>query len=201
MKYLNGNTIKNLRMTHFNMGSGSNNIALVQYMVTFKLPDIFGVSETPLTQEIIDWVNTTDYNIETKDDNSRVWVLTKCSVVYKRRHDLEPPHLPVIWLELGSGKETVLVCNVYREWKSPSHPTLKSDSIPDQLARWNLFLDGWETAAQLDQEVHVLGDMNLNANYWLQTQVHDLTQRQAQNRPVRYYLQPLVDALFLRIMS
>ena len=94
MKYLNGN-IKNLRMTNFNMGSGSNNLALVQYMVTYKLPDVFGVSETPLTQEIEDWVNTTDYNLETKSDNERVWVLIKCSVVYKRRYDLEPSNLPV----------------------------------------------------------------------------------------------------------
>ena len=134
-----------------------------------------------------------DFKVETKQDNERICVLVKKSISYKRRRDIETPNWPIIWIQVGTGRNKILIGNVYREWqlrgsrKSLPHSTNK---VSHQLARFESFVDDWKKILETeDAEVHVLGDMNLDLLHW----------RQRGGKPKEW--QPLVDLLFKEIIS
>ena len=74
-----------------------------------------------------------------------------------------------IWLEVGlPHHKKFLVGQTYREWQLPNQKDNTSLSVPQQLARWTVFLDQWEKALDTGMEVHLLGDLNINHCNWTQ---------------------------------
>ena len=79
------------------------------------------------------------------------------------RDDLMSDKFSSIWLELGlPGKKKFLVCQLYREWQYMGQVDNDSRTIPQQMARWLMFLDQWERALGSGKEVIVMGDTNLD---------------------------------------
>ena len=94
---------------------------------------------------------------------SRIACYKHNSMVGVVRDDLMCDKFSSIWLELGlPGKKKFLVCQLYREWQYMGQTDDISRSIPQQMARWLMFLDQWERALQSGKEVIVMGDTNLN---------------------------------------
>jgi hypothetical protein len=84
-------------------------------------------------------------------------------MVGKVRDDLMDDRFSSIWLELGlPRKKKFLICQLYREWQYLGQLDSSSRSIPEQLARWTIFLDQWQRALASGKEVIVMGDFNLN---------------------------------------
>ena len=64
-------------------------------------------------------------------------------------------------------------------------------SIPEQLSRWLVFLEQWDVALNTGQEVHVLGDLNINHLNWTDPNIPRT------NQTTR--LKSLITALFTKI--
>ena len=112
--------------------------------------------------------------------------------VVKVRHDLMSDSFSSIWLEVGLKRQKkFLVSNVYRDWQFVRQADQVSGTIASQLSRWESFLQQWETAIASDQEIHVLGDMNLN--------YFDFNKEAPLLNDHSARLRPLVDALLDRI--
>ena len=94
---------------------------------------------------------------------SRIACYKYSSMVGNVRDDLMCDKFSSIWLELGlPGKKKFLVCQLYREWQYMGQADNISRSIPQQMARWLIFLDQWERALESGKEVIVMGDTNLD---------------------------------------
>ena len=106
------------------------------------------------------------------------------------RPDLMSDEVSAVWLEVGlPSMRKFLICQVYREWQKLGH--IGSDSVAEQLSRWNIFLGQWETALQSNKEVIVFGDVNLNFLNWTDSNLSTSNQS--------YKLRDLISALFMRI--
>ena len=186
---------KALRLSHNNLGAGRvfNKLCDIDFIKHEHDPDIIGISESLLDDFCVQQLKARDFKVEIKSDNERISVLVKKTISYKRRKDLETPGWPVIWIQVGTGKNKLLIANLYREWqlrggrKSQPNPTNK---VSDQLARFQAFVEDWKRVIETeDCEIHVLGDMNLDTLHW----------RQRGCKPKEW--QPLVDLLFKEIIS
>ena len=82
---------------------------------------------------------------------------------------------------------------IYREWQLLNQPNDNSDLVDSQLTLWLSFLDKREAALTSDREVSVFGDINLNLLTWNNPNTVSSSHTRR--------LQPLVTALFDRIMS
>ena len=126
-------------------------------------------------------------------NTSRVVVYTHRSLVVKVRSDLMCDSYSSIWLEVGLPRhKKFLVGQTYREWRLPNQEDNSSVSVPEQLARWNVFLDQWERALDTGLEVHLLGDLNINHCNWREQSLP------ASNQTSK--LRPLIEALFSTIL-
>ena len=97
-----------------------------------------------------------------------------------------------VWMEVGLPRcKKFLVCQTYREWQLPNQMDKSSLSIPEQLSRWLVFLEQWEAALNTGQEVHVLGDLNINHLNWTDPNIPRT------NQTTR--LKSLITALFTKI--
>ena len=125
---------------------------------------------------------------------ARVVVYTNNILRVKRRQDLEDDKVAAIWLECGlPNQRGVLVCIGYRQWRLLGQSDSTSASVPEQLARWTVFLDNWEKAIQEDKEVIVALDANIDHLTWRMQE--SLPQHSSSVR-----LKSLIDALFARII-
>ena len=201
-KYVNGNkSSRGIKIAHWNKGSSHliNKMAEIRNLIDKHQPHILGVSEANL----LDYhdqslVTIPDYNLHVCPTitnhamrNSRVVVYTHKNIVAKLRPDLMCDSYSSIWLEIGlPHHRKFLVNQSYREWQQMGNRS--SNSVPDQLARWLIFLDQWERALATGREVHCTGDMNLNHCNWVDPQLPRSNQS--------YKLRELTAALFSRIV-
>ena len=127
-------------------------------------------------------------------NTSRIAVYTHELLRVKRRSDLESEQVAAIWLECGlPNQRGVLVCMGYRQWRLLGQSTDNSASVTEQLARWTLFIEKWESALHENKEVIVMMDANLD----------HLTWRCTDNLPASHSsirLKGLIDLLFERIL-
>ena len=164
---------RGIKIAHWNMGSAHlhNKMLELEQVVSDVHPHVLGISEANFkVGHDLDNVQIQDYDlILSKTINndqlqvSRVVCYKHQSMVGKVRDDLMSDEFSSIWLELGlPGKKKFLVCQLYREWQYLGQADDVSKSIPEQMARWCIFLDQWEKALATEKEVIVLGDFNLD---------------------------------------
>ena len=124
------------------------------------------------------------------EDDIRAVLYTHCDLVVKTRFDLMSDEISSIWVEVGlPNSKRFLICQVYREWQKLGHTG--SDTVTEQLKRWNIFISQWEKALETDKEVIVFGDINLNFLNWSNSNISTSNQS--------YKLRHLISALFERI--
>ena len=203
MRRINGNGRNRIiKIAHWNKGSSLlvNKIQEVKAVLALEKAKIFGLSEANLLAgDDRNLVSIADYNLHvSKTINnpnlkvSRVVAYMHTDITAKLRHDLMSDNFSSIWFEVGlPNKKKFLVCQVYREWQQGGN--LASGSVPEQLRRWNVFLDQWETALSLGMEVHCVGDMNLNHCNWTDPNISKSNQS--------YKLRQLISNLFTQILS
>ena len=125
---------------------------------------------------------------------ARVAVYTHNLLRVKRRPDLEDDKVSAVWLECGLPRQKgILVCIGYRQWRLLGQQDSSSASVSEQMARWSVFLDKWETALKEEKEVIVMLDANLDFLTWRNSD--ELPSHHSSNR-----LKCLIDALFDKIM-
>ena len=141
----------------------------IEQVVSENHPHLLGISEANLKQmHDLDNVQLQEYDLITsktmENDQlkvSRVVCYMHQSLVGKVRNDLISDEFSSIWLELGlPGKRKFLVCQLYRErrYLGQEDRGVQSNTIQEQMRRWVIFLDQWETALETGKEVIVLGD-------------------------------------------
>ena len=164
---------RGIKLAHWNAGSAHlcNKIDEIEQVVADLHPHVLGISEANFKKShSLDDVQIQDYDIvlsKTLENErlgvSRVVCYKHQSLVGKVREDLMDDKFSSIWLELGlPRKKKFLVCQLYREWQYLGQADTSSRSIPEQLARWTIFLDQWQRALAGGKEVIVMGDFNLN---------------------------------------
>ena len=160
-------------MAHWNAGSAHlhNKMDELQEVVADLHPHVLGISEANFRKtHTLEDVQIQDYDLVLskmiENDRfgvSRVVCYKHQSLIGKVRDDLMDDSFSSIWLELGlPRKKKFLICQLYREWQYLGQVDNASKSIPEQLARWTIFLDQWQRALDSGKEVIVMGDFNLN---------------------------------------
>ena len=143
---------RGIKIAHWNAGSAHlhNKMDDLESVIADFKPHILGVSEANFKREhSLDEVQIKDYELvfskSIEDDQlkvSRVVCYKHQSMVGKVRTDLMDREFSSIWLELGlPRKKKFLVCQLYREWQYLGQADNSSRSIPEQLARWSIFLN------------------------------------------------------------
>ena len=172
MRSTNGNGKRRLLFSHINFRGGDltncpekrnqwvANIAQTR-------PDVIGLSETKIGTNENKVCDIAGYTWERKEDSERISVMVNANLDYRRRRDLEVPGFAGIWIELcPRNKNPVLICQLYREWKLLDTPG--SGHEPEQQKRWSAFLEKFKQVAASNQELHVIGDVNLDRQKWRQ---------------------------------
>ena len=190
--------MKPLRVVYQNLGLGNESyakIADIEKLMASRHPHVLFVAETKVDQLTKDRFAMWHYQVETMThQDERLWVAVQDTIKYKRRYDLELPHMPAIWLEFGFGQSKYLWAGVYREFTrlSPDKEEKISSRARDaQRLRWNDFLDKCVVAALEDKPMFVIGDMNINFNKWKQ---NGYTGRS-------WIWQPLVDDMYDKLIN
>ena len=174
----------------------------VETIVQTHKPHILGLGEANFRHDHdVEDVQLQGYtlHLDSSVDNpnlgmARVAVYTHNILRVKRREDLEDDTVAAVWLECGlPNQKSFLVCAGYRQWRLLGQPDNTSASVPEQLARWTVFLDKWEKALQEDKEVIVTLDANIEHLTWRMQD--SLPQHSSSAR-----LKSLIDALFNRII-
>ena len=203
-KYLNRNRKSTgIKISHWNKGPGhlKTKIPEIKNIIKGLHPHIIGISEANLQEkhdrnlsQIEDYTLHTCPTLENPAlKTSRVVVYTHRSLIVKVRTDLMCDSYSSIWLEVGLPRhKKFLVGQTYREWQLPNQNDRASLSIPEQLARWTVFLDQWVRALDSGLEVHLLGDLNINHCNWTDPSLP------ASNQTTK--MRPLIKALFTYIM-
>ena len=168
---------KGLRFTHWNLGSAhlQNKICEIEAAVKKVKPDVLGISEANLhsatdmnTVQIQGYKLFTAKTLQNPDiQMSRVVVYLNESMSGKLREDLMDKNFSSVWIELSApgSRKKILISNIYRDhqWLNQGQDkTSKSDGAV--LQRWNVYLDQWSRALVSGEEVHALGDFNIDSN-------------------------------------
>ena len=164
---------RGIKLAHWNAGSAHlyNKMDELQEVVADLHPHVLGISEANFRKtHTLEDVQIQDYDLVLskmiENDRfgvSRVVCYKHQSLIGKVRDDLMDDSFSSIWLELGlPRKKKFLICQLYREWQYLGQVDNASKSIPEQLARWTIFLDQWQRALDSGKEVIVMGDFNLN---------------------------------------
>ena len=173
-RYTYGNrSNRGIKLSHWNAGNAylENKTIQIENLISDHHPHLLGISEANLHKDhCLDNCKIENYDLITSKtmDNrnlniSRVVVYKHTSLVAKVREDLMSDKFSSIWLEVGfPGRTRFLVCNLYREWQYMGQSDHSSLEIPEQLARWIIFLEQWERALDTGKEVVVMGDFNLD---------------------------------------
>ena len=172
-RYTNGNRNKGIKLCHWNIGGGylCNKIDTIETLIADYSPHILGISEASFwSDHNLDDVQIPKYKLYLANtllnpqlNVSRVAVYVHEDVSVKVRNDLMNDEFSSVWLEVGLPRQKkFLVSNLYRDWQYIRQHNHDSLAIPEQLIRWDGFLQQWERAISLGVEVHVQGDLNLN---------------------------------------
>ena len=203
-KYTNGNKKSSgIRICHWNKGKGflSSKLTEIKSIVSEINPHIIGISEANLFyNQDLNQVQLEDYNLQISPTFrnpdlhvARIVVYTHKSLMVKLRPDLMSDNYSSIWMEVGLPRQKkFIVGQTYREWQLLDKSSGSSSSVPEQLNRWNLFLNQWEKALESGREVHLLGDLNLNHCNWNDVDIP------SNNQTAK--LKPLITELFTRII-
>ena len=178
MRSINGNgKKKRLVICHRNLMGGhmdkDKKMVEVNNIVNATQPDVLGISEPELTDDMMIACHVEGYTWERKKDSTRINVLVNSNLDYKRRKDLECDSVAAIWLEIcPRQKNSILVCQVYREWRLLGDENLGSHAAQEE--RWRKFVNVFKSVADTGQELHVMGDCNLNRERWRQVALNKL---------------------------
>ena len=202
-RYTYGNrSSRGIKLSHWNGGSAflENKMTEIENVIGNHHPHLFGISEANLHKSHnLDNCKIDDYELITcktiNNSNlqmSRVVVYKHSSLVAKVREDLMSDKFSSIWMEVGLPKtKKILVCNIYRDWQYLKQSDNASLDISEQLARWLIFLEQWETALDTGKECVVMGDFNLDFLNFYRTDLPSSSQS--------YRLQPMVNELLSRV--
>ena len=172
-RYINGNRNKGIKLCHWNIGGGylCNKMETIETLIADYSPHILGISEASFwSHHNLEDVKIPEYKLflantlhNPRLKVSRVAVFVHEDISVKVREDLMTDDFSSIWLEIGLPRQKkFLVSHIYRDWQYVRQENHDSLSIPEQLSRWDVFLQQWERAISLDLEIHVQGDFNLN---------------------------------------
>ena len=160
---------------HWNMGSRQfrRKTDEIRQILSEKSPDLFLISEANLQIETtIEERNIEGYSLITPKTMitygvARLVALVKDGVQLKVRSDWMEDDTASIWFEINRpGKRKLVVGAIYREHTLPRQPFPNvSDSIPNQIARWNKFLAQWKMIGSRF-DTFVVGDTNLDTCRW-----------------------------------
>ena len=173
---------KQLKLGHLNIYFIQQKLHDVYSIIDENKLDIFGLSETKLTETHPDnFLNITNYSFFRKNKKSLgetglLVYYKQCLEPYiKRRTDLENFHIECIWIEIKfPHSPPILICNLYRNGKS-------DDSW------FQNFADMMDKIKITNHEIILLGDFNINLfnshPYWesildiynLKQQIHNPT--------------------------
>ena len=162
-----------LRVVYQNLGLGtevSRKYTDVMNLMESRSPHIMFISETLIDEEAWTRLECQGYTIEAMPNVSeRIWAAVKDTVNYKRATEFELADFPAIWLKVGRGRTSYLICGLYREFCRPGTGNSKeSRRVVNQRERWQKFLEKASLAEQTGLEIHLIGDMNLNYAKWIQ---------------------------------
>ena len=188
-RYINGNrqNQKGIKNLHLNIRSLANKVCEVKFLVQEHSPHIFGLSECELKK--VDGkfdeerLKVPGYDLIfpkswKKHGFARVVVYVKKSLQYEQVLDLEDDLIQSVWLRGGfKNTKKIYYCHLFRE-----HTSRLGSSIPQQRQYLDSLMSQWEEAAAdtnptEPNEVHVSGDMNLDAleGKWLRPDYHLVT--------------------------
>ena len=160
-----------LRICYQNLGLGdrvTRKIHDLLNIVNTRSPHILYISETLIDVDAIARIESVGYTVEAMPLTSeRIWAAVKDGVQYKRLHNYEILDFPALWLEIGSGKSSSFVCELYREFTRLDN-VKESRKLVNQRDRFNRFLDMVEKANATGKECILIGDWNLNVKKWIQ---------------------------------
>ena len=152
-RYTNGNRKSaGIRIGHWNKGPGhlKTKMPEIKNIINDIHPHLLGISEANLganhDKNLTQLEEYTLHTCPTLENpalhTSRVVVYTHRSLVVKVRADLMCDTYSSIWLEVGLPRhKKFLVCQTYREWQLLNQNDQSSLTVPEQLTRWNIFLD------------------------------------------------------------
>ena len=172
-RYKHGNRNKGIKICHWNIGGGflKNKLNTIEALIADYEPHILGISEASFsTDHNLEDVQIQNYKVffanTLHNPNlkiSRIAVFVQEDLCVKVREDLMNDRFSSIWLEVGLPRQKkFLVSNIYRDWQYVHQENHDSLSIPQQLLRWEGFLQQWERAVSMGLEIHIQGDLNLN---------------------------------------
>ena len=127
-------------------------------MIADYSPHILGISEASFwSDHNLDDVQIPKYKLYLANtllnpqlNVSRVAVYVHEDVSVKVRNDLMNDEFSSVWLEVGLPRQKkFLVSNLYRDWQYIRQHNHDSLAIPEQLIRWDGFLQQWERAISL----------------------------------------------------
>ena len=180
-RYIHGNiqNQKGIKNFHLNIRSLKNKVSEVKNVVKEHHPHILGLSECELKKVDnkfdegslkvpgYDLIFPSSWSLH---GYARVVVYIKKTLDYHQVQDLQNEDVQSIWVRAGfKNSKKLFFCHVYRE-----HMSSMEASLRHQRSMLEKFLAQWEEAlahssTDDDNEVHVSGDMNLDAlnNKWL----------------------------------
>ena len=163
--------MSSLRVVYQNLGLGNSvtrKYTDVMNLMESRAPHIMFISETLIDEEAWTRLEGHGYTIEAMPRVSeRIWAAVKDTVDYSRAREFEIPNFPAIWLRVGKGKSSYLICGVYREFTRPGD-SKRTRRVANQRERWQQFLEKAGQAEQTGAEIHLIGDFNLNYAKWMQ---------------------------------
>ena len=199
-----GHRGKGITCLYWNKGPSflSNKQLDIETLIAAHKPHILGLGEANFRNDhdLAD-VQQQDYtlHVDSSVNNpnlgmARVAVYTHNLLRVKRRNDLEDDTISAVWLECGlPNQRGFLLCVGYRQWRLLGQQDSTSASVNEQLVRWLIFLEKWETAIAEDKEVIVTLDANIDFLTWRMSE-GSLPPHHSSVR-----LKSLIDALFERI--
>ena len=165
----------------------TNKLTDIKRFIEKNKPHVLGVIESDLhsknstvnrsnkltSKEIKERLNIEGYTIELADTwephgQARVIAFISEAIFYKRKSaDQAMLDLPNITLEIGLGKEKKTVVNIfYREWTGGISGVSNQASQIERLSRQIAL---WRSLYRLGKDVVILGDANLDAKKWNNT--------------------------------
>ena len=174
--------IRGIKNIHLNIRFLQNKMADIKLFVSQEKPHILGLSECEIrkTQGSFDenklklpgyrLLSPKSWSVQGK---ARVLVYVKSSLEIEQMDELEEISVQSIWFKAGfSNSKKIIFAHAYRE-----HLSSLSSSLQQQKECLQKFLLQWEAASEIkigseEGEIHVMGDMNLDALKWLDKSYH-----------------------------
>ena len=109
-----------LRICYQNLGLGdrvTSKLHDLLNVVNTRSPHILFVSETLIDVDAITRIESIGYSVEAMPLTSeRIWAAVKDGVQYKRLPEYELTDFPALWIQVGTGKTSYIVCGLDQEF-------------------------------------------------------------------------------------